>query len=75
MLANASLYSYRTQKNFGGGNFWQIITAEAIGEENFGESAGSLSVIPLYLYICIGEKNLANCIPFAKIFSRTYVLR
>ena len=28
-----------------------IITAEAIGEENFGKSAGSLSVIPLYLYI------------------------
>ena len=32
-------------ENFGRGNFWQIITAEAIGKENFGESAGSLSVI------------------------------
>ena len=27
-----------------------IITDEAIGEENFGESAGCLSVIPVYLY-------------------------
>ena len=28
-----------------------IITNEAIGEENFGKSAGCLSVIPVYLYI------------------------
>ena len=59
------------------GNFWQIITADAIGQENFGKSAGSLSVIPLYLYY-IGEENLANCIPmitkftkFTKIFPHT----
>ena len=32
------------------GNFCRVITDEGIGEENFGESAGSLSVISLYLY-------------------------
>ena len=48
------------------GNVWRTITAEAIGEENFGESVGSLSVIPLYLYI--GKENLVNCIPLSKIF-------
>ena len=36
--------NYNTQENFGGGNFWQIITDEAIGEENFGESADSLGL-------------------------------
>ena len=35
---------YRTWENFGGGNFWRIITDEAIGEEKFGESAGSLQL-------------------------------
>ena len=28
---------YRTWENFGGRKFWQIITDEANGEENFGE--------------------------------------
>ena len=41
---------YRTRENFGGRNFWRIITDEAIGEENFGKSTGCLSVIPVYLY-------------------------
>ena len=44
---------YCTRENFGGGNFWQIITAKAIGEENFGKSAGNLSVTLLYLYMYI----------------------
>ena len=56
---------YRIRENFGGGNFWQIITAEAIGEEIFGDSAGSLSVITLYLRIILA-------IAFAsKIFPHT----
>ena len=38
-----------------------------------GESAGSLSVIPLYLYNYIGEENVANCIPFAK-FTKIFPL-
>ena len=38
-LCTAS-YSYVPYvENFGGGNFWRIITDEAIGEEKFGESA------------------------------------
>ena len=41
--------SYRIWKNFGGRKFWQIITDEANGEENFGKSAGRSSVISLYL--------------------------
>ena len=39
--------------NFGGGNFWQIITDEAIAKKNFGKSAGSLSVIPYIVFIYI----------------------
>ena len=35
-------------ENFGGVKFWQIITDEANGEENFGESADRFSVISLY---------------------------
>ena len=41
--------TYRTWENFGGRKFWRIITDEANGEENFGESAGRSSVISLYL--------------------------
>ena len=40
---------YRTWGNFGGRKFWRIISDEANGEENFGESAGRSSVISLYL--------------------------
>ena len=35
-------------ENFGGGSFCQIITDEAIGEENFGESADHLQCIYKY---------------------------
>ena len=41
--------NYRTWENFGGRKFWRIITDEANGEENFGESAGRSSVISLLL--------------------------
>ena len=44
-----ALLEYRTWENFGGRKFWRIITYEANGEENFGESAGRSSVISLYL--------------------------
>ena len=47
---------YCMWENFGGGKFWRIITDEANGEENFGESAGRSSVFI----------TLANCTPFAK---------
>ena len=35
-----SLITYCTQENFGGRIFWQLITAEAIGEESLDKSAG-----------------------------------
>ena len=43
------IHIYRTWEKFGGRKFWRIITDEANGEENFGESAGKSSVISLYL--------------------------
>ena len=43
------MHIYRMWENFGGRKFWRIITDEANGEENFGESAGRSSVISLYL--------------------------
>ena len=39
--------TYHMWEKFGGGKFWRIITDDANGEKNFGESAGRSSVISL----------------------------
>ena len=50
---------YRTWENFGGRNFWRIVTDEAIGEENFGKSADSLQLFHC-IFINIGEEKLGE---------------
>ena len=49
---------YRTWENFGGGNFWQINGSKVFGEENFGESVGSL--LKTLAFINIGGENFGE---------------
>ena len=46
-------------ENFGGGNFWRIITDKAIGEEKFGESVGNLQSFHC-IFINIGKEKLGE---------------
>ena len=50
---------YRTWEKFGGGKFWRIITDEANGEENFGESAGRSSSY-FTVFITIGVEKFGE---------------
>ena len=50
--------NYRTWENFGGGNFWRINGSKVFGEENFGESVGSL--LKTLAFINIGGENFGE---------------
>ena len=60
------LRRYRTQKNIGGVQFWQIAFNEENGEEYFGISDDRSSVVSRYLRVLVG-KILAKCAFFTKL--------
>ena len=53
-----NFYQIRTWENFGGGKFWQINGPKVFGEENFGESVGSL--LKTLAFVNIGEENFGK---------------
>ena len=54
-------------ENFGGGNFWQVITDEAIDEEKIGESAFSLQLF-YCIFINIGGEKFGELNTICQIF-------
>ena len=50
--------NYRTWENFGEGKFWRINGSKVFGEENFGESVGSL--LKTLAFINIGGENFGE---------------
>ena len=49
------LRRYRTQKNIGGVQFWQIAFNKENGEEYFGESGDRSSVVSQYLRVLVAK--------------------
>ena len=49
------LRRYRTQKNTGGVQFWQIAFNKENGEEHFGESGDRSSVVSQYLRVLVAK--------------------